>query len=289
MSASHRAARAALAVASTMLLAGLLAGCGGFGSTPPAAPDRTIRSYVALGDDFTAAPGVGDDSADDGCGRSNANYPALLAKDLHIDDVDDVSCVGATTESLTAETRPAKDAAAVPAQIRAVGKGTDLVTLGIGIADRDLLSHAFALCEALPCGEKVPPQTVLDDLDALGRPLTSAVRAVQDRAPRAYIVLVGYPKIAPDTGSCRALPDLDQPALDAANSVLEQINSQVQSVARETGAAFLDVAQLSSGHDVCASVPWVERTEKTRSIRFHPVAAEQRAVAEALEELVRHR
>ena len=287
MSISNRAAVAALAVA----LTSLLAACGGgFASAPAAPPDQTIRSYVALGDEFTAAPGVGNTVGDDRCERSDANYPALLAQELGIHDVRDVSCVGATTTSLTTETEPAKDEAAVPAQLDVVGKHTDLVTIGAGIEDRALLSRVFRICVAFPCGDKPAPQTLLDDASAMAASLASAVRAVQDEAPDAFVVLIGYPRITPDSGSCDAMPDVDQPVLDAANRVLAEINREIRSAARETGVGFLDVERLSTGHELCSGEPWIAISKGKRGQAIYlPVATEQSAVGKALAELVRNR
>jgi hypothetical protein len=284
VSATRRAASAALAV----VLTTLLTGCGGgFGSAPASSPDRTIEKYAALGDGFTAAPFSGD-TADEASRRGADNYPALLAEELGVDQLRDVSCTGAATGALTSDFKPGKGKAAVPPQFDALEKDTDLVTMGIGIEDRDLLQHVFQICLALPCGDKVAPQTLLDDVNAMATALTTAVRAVQDRAPDAYIVLVSYPEITPEVGSCRALPKMEHPALDAANRVLDEINREIQSVARGTGADFLDVAQLSAGHDLCSRDPWVvSKSEQGGQPLYHPVAAEQRVVADALAELVR--
>lgn len=286
--ASRRAAGPAL----VLTLATLLSACGGgFSSAPPSPPDDTIHSYVALGDTFTAAPGIGSTTGDDGCERSDANYPALAAQELGVKDVHDVSCAGVTSGALTTDTKPGDDTSSVPPQVQAIGRHTDLVTIGIGLADRDIVPHAFAICTALPCIDKVQPQDVLDDIDAMAGSLTAAVRTIQDKAPNAYIVLVGYPKITPDTGGCDALPKLDQPALDAANQVLDSVNREIRAAARDTGVAFLDVAALSVGHELCSGDPWVEaRTGKHAApTDFRPLAAEQKAVAGALADLVRTR
>lgn len=289
MTRSSRATSTALALGLAVALVVLLAGCGGgFGSAQPRRPDQSVRSYVALGDQFTAAPGAGDASGDSGCARSAMNYPTQLGKALHIAHVKDVSCAGATTGALTAGHKPAKGKAEVPPQFDALTKDTDLVTIGIGIEDHDLARHVFQICLALPCGDMVPPQTLLDDVNGMATSLTAAVRVVQDRAPDAYIVLVGYPRIIPDTGSCRDLPKMEPDARDAANRILDEINRDVQSAARETGSGFLDVAQLSRGHELCSRDPWIEATRNDDgSTAYHPAAAEQRAVADALVALVR--
>ena len=287
MTGRFRAATAAVVLVAT----GALAGCGGgFSSAPPSPPSNAVRTYVALGDEFTAAPGSADATDDSGCQRSASNYPALLGKALHVTHVKDVSCTGATTGSLTSDQRPTKGKPAVPPQFDALAKDTDLVTMGIGIEDHDLVRHVLQICLALPCGDNVPPQTIIGDVSTMATALTAAVRVVQDRAPDSYIVLVGYPTIVPDTGTCRDLPKLTQDARDAANRVLDEINRDIASAARETGAGFLDVAQLSRGHELCSRDPWIEATRADDgSFAYRPAAAEQRAVAEALASLVRNR
>jgi hypothetical protein len=273
-------------------LTGLLAACGagGFGSAPPPA-DRDIRSYVALGDDFTAAPDIGTTVGDDGCRRSDVNYPALVAQDLGVTKVDDVSCAGATSGSVTTESRPAEGKPAVPPQLDAVDEDTDLVTIGVGIEDRDLFANMFNICTAMPCADKVTPQAILKDVDTMGTSLTAAVRAVQDKAPNAYVVMVGYPNILPDAGACDAIRDLDQTTIDAANYLLDQINREVRSTARDTGVGYLDVARLSIGHELCSGESWI-RSRKGKHGHpdvYQPAATEQRAVADALEALVKSR
>jgi hypothetical protein len=276
-----------------LALTGLLTACGagGFGSAPPSPATRDIGSYVALGDDFTAAPDTGTTVGDDGCRRSDVNYPALVAHDLGVTKVDDVSCAGATTGSVTTETRPAKGKPAVPPQLDAVAEDTDLVTIGAGIEDRDLFANMFNICTAMPCTNKVTPQAILKDVDTMGTSLTAAVRAVQDKAPNAYVVLVGYPNILPDSGACDAIRDLDQTTIDAANYLLDQVNREVRSTARDTGVGYLDVSRLSVGHELCSGESWI-RSEKGKHGKpdvFRPEAAEQRAVADALEALVKSR
>jgi hypothetical protein len=275
-----------------LVVAVFVGGCGGgFGSEQPAAPDTKINSYVALGDGFTAAPYAGSTHDAGGCLRSAGNYPALVAQDLGIHDATDVSCTGASTRALTSRTTPADSTSKVDPQLDAVTKDTDVVTVGFGIEDRDLLHRMFELCSALPCGTKVLPQTAVTDATAVGTALTDALRAIQARAPKADILVVGYPKIAPSEGRCANLPRLTQPELDGTNYVLDLLNRQVQSAARQTGSTYVDVAALSANHELCSADPWVtgKRDKPGTSVAFHPVAAEQRAVAKQIELLLKAR
>lgn len=288
----HGAARLALGVALTGALTGALAGCGGFGSDPGPAPGTTIDSYVALGDGFTAAPYTGHTTKDDGCLRSKADYPALVAEDLDVEEFTDVSCTHATTKALTSGQKPGRGTRSVDAQLDAVDRGTDLVTVGIGIEDGDLLDRLFEVCTTNPCRPGTTPiRTLLDDSARAAANVTAALRDAQDRAPQAYFVVVGYPRIAPTSGSCRDLPKLEQLGLDAANYLVDDLNRQLRSSARQTGAAFVDVAALSAGHELCSDEPWIRGTQDRpgKAVALHPVAAEQRAVAAELAALVRQR
>ena len=69
---------------------------------PRVAPAKITR-YVAMGDSFVSGPAITPQQTDSGaCLRSQRNYPQLLAKELGIPDVIDVSCAGAATVHLTA-------------------------------------------------------------------------------------------------------------------------------------------------------------------------------------------
>lgn len=277
-----------------VVLAGVLAACGagGFGADPTP-PDLRIHTYVALGDGFTAAPYTGDTVGSDGCLRSDANYPALVAESLHVTQLHDVSCTRATTAALASGMKTGKDTGTIPPQFDALDADTDLVTLGMGIEDDDLLRSMFTICLTAPCAPDVPTaQSVLEDLDRLEQHLAEAVRKIQSKAPGSYIVLVGYPQITPTTGACDSLPRFAQTAgLDAANYVLNDINRRVQSVARQTGSGYVDVAKLSIGHELCSGDPWVHgaKARSGEAVPYHPLAAEQQAVAHQVEDLVESR
>jgi hypothetical protein len=280
--------RAALRQVGGLLLLVVVAGCGagGFGSEQPATPDTSIDSYVALGDGFTAAPYVGSTNDAGGCLRSEANYPALVAKDLGIKQVTDVSCTGATTRSVTNSTRTAEDKPKAVPQIDAIAADTGVVTLGFGIEDRGMLQRMFDICAvAFPCGAKVSIQVALADVKAYGTSLTAAVRKIQDKAPTADILLVGYPQFLPTEGNCRELPRLGKLELQLASYLVDQINHEMQSAARQTGSMYVDMTALSVDHAVCSAAPWVsgKDNEPGKSVAFHPLAAEQRAVAEQIE------
>ncbi len=274
--------------AAITLVAGALAvvasgcGAGGFGPAEPTPRDTSIGTYVALGDGFTAAPYVGRTTSKEGCLRSEGNYPTLLAADLEVDELVDVSCFGTGTQALTRSVRSPVSKKPLPAQIDAVDPEADLITIGTGLADDNLLSSLFKVCLTFPpCGDRTPVNELQGHLDNLETNLTAAVRAIQEKAPRAYIVLVGYPQLMPARNPCPALPDLEPAELDAAYIVLGKVNGAIQSAAQRTGSTYVNIAAAGADHHVCADEPWVhdKRSIAGRQKAFHPLAVGQEAVA----------
>lgn len=285
--AGSRTARRALAAASTVVVAAVAAGCGG---TPPATiGDTGVHRYVALGDGFAASSNAGRTDRAKGCLRSRSSYPAVLAKKLGIDEFVDVTCAFARTQAVQRSTEPARgDKGRVPAQLDAVTDDTDLVTITMGLMDRDIFRRLFDVCAAEPYEDGTPAAELLRQVPRMKIALRDAVRAVEDKAPGARVWVVGYPQLLPDEGDCGPMPDLDQEQMDLVNGLLAQVNAALEDVADGTGSHFLDVAGLADGHDVCADAPWVAGKDgkgkdgKGKVPRFHPLPPYGAAVAAAL-------
>lgn len=250
-------------------------------TTSPAAPattDPAAPSYVALGDSYTAAPLIGDEPAADGCLRSSANYPALVAEELGYALVD-VSCAGATTENL--RTAQATSTGEAPPQLDAVGADTDLVTIGLGGNDDGVFSRMLG-CAAGGATDVACRDDLEAAIDGLGAHLTEAVAAIRERAPEATVVVVGYPQIlGPDSACPDRLPVPDQ-VLPYFAGLNERLHAVQETAAAEAGTPYVDLYDASAGHDVCADEPWINGLENTPGIgmAFHPLAAGQAAAAE---------
>jgi lysophospholipase L1-like esterase len=300
-----RAGPAAGAAAGAALAALVLAGCsstgpgsdvpaGRPGAGPTAAGEpAAVEEYVALGDSYTAAPFVPVTDIAGGCLRSDANYPQRLADELGA-TVTDVSCGGATTADLTARQSVAGGRATVPPQLRAVGPATDLVTVGIGGNDGDLFARLATGCigpDGRPLARCRPLGAALADavdvVGETGQRVTQALRAVHRGAPRAVVVLVGYPRLADAARSCAGLP-LSAPDRAAVVRLERLLDTSLEAAAGAGGALFADLHTASRGHEVCSADPWVNggRSDPDRALAFHPFAAEQQAVADAVAGLV---
>lgn len=279
-----------------------LSGCSGDpapaepGSTPPAASTPSggssaeLEQYVALGDSYTAAPGVPVVDGSDPCQRSTGNYPHLLAERLDL-ELTDVSCGGATTDDLTDPQRFPN--ATVPPQLDAVTPETDLITLGIGGNDLGLIARLVGRCYQLgqtdptgsPCTDADGPQ-LLGDVPTIQERVVRAIEAVRAAAPQARIVVVDYPQLVPEEGTC------DQLALAAGDYALGRevnaaLSEAVQAAAEQAGVEHIDLLAASEGHDICSDDPWVNGLDfRAPAAPFHPFAEEQQAVADLLADLL---
>ena len=291
--------RAARALVGSLVAATLLASCSSeaddpgdlgrqVGDVTDAAPARFDR-YVALGDSFTAGPLIPTTDVANGCFRSDHNYPALVAEQLDVARLVDVSCSGAETQDLTRRQSTVRGAS-VPPQLSVVDRRADLVTLGIGGNDFDLFHTLVATCSRLrdedpggaPCTAALERRGV--DLVAETRKIADRVEAslreVQRRAPRARVLLVGYLRLVPSTGRCDDLPLADGDYAYGVR-VSRALDAALARAARRTGVGFVDMYAASEGHDVCSDEPWVNgiQTREGEALAFHPFADGMEAVA----------
>ena len=285
-----------------LLLAGacLLTACSESGDAPVAAPARTTGSptaastqydqYVALGDSYTAAPLVPPTDVSTICLRSGVNYPALVAEAMPGTELTDVSCSGAQTANVTTP-QSGQQGSTVPPQIRAVRRGTDLVTIGLGGNDEHLFARVLGQCTQLalddptgsPCRDSFPDGDLQAAFLRIHGNVAGAVRAVQDRAPDARVLVVGYPHIVPASGTCDLLP-LAAGDYAFAERVTQGLYDAVRAGAADAGAEYVDLWEPTAGHDICAADPWINGriTSAERALAYHPLAAEQQAAAEAV-------
>ncbi|WP_370288125.1 SGNH/GDSL hydrolase family protein [Nocardioides sp.] len=303
-----RLARGLRALAAGAAVLALAAGCSGGGgeveqAASPApgkgAPISAGARYVALGDSYTAGYLTGPtDATSGGCLRATTNYPRQVAQALDL-DLDDVSCGGATTESVAGEQTTATGEKVAP-QIEAVSAATDLVTIGIGANDFNAFGGIVVNCvqaattnpNGAPCTALVKTQggdaALRSRVDDLRDRLVDVVRAVLERAPQARVVLVGYPEVFPASGSCEQLP-LAKGDYELAHDTMKDITDALRRAARATGVEYLDVWTASKGHDICADDPWIAGVRPTRTdgYAWHPFPEEQELVADLLQEQLR--
>lgn len=280
--------------AGALCLAGLLA------HGPAAQAADEARNYVALGDSYTSAPLVPPAAKDAParCARSAGNYPNLLAKALDL-RLTDVSCGGARVDDLG---KPQSDG--VPAQLDALRKDTDLVTVGIGGNDDGLFAKVIAGCSAAT--PKVLTGTLTPCRDTFGDTFSrsirsdaprirAALRQIKLRSPKARVIVVGYPALLPTDPIGQAQCPLalipftpgDMTYLDR---IERELNAMLAAAAKATGATYVDTYAGSVGRDMCRlpGIRWVEPViPMAQAAPYHPNAAGQAAVAKAVRAALR--
>jgi lysophospholipase L1-like esterase len=247
----------------------------------------TVDRYVALGDSYTAGSGITPDDGT-GCLRSDRNYPTRLATRLGA-HLDDASCGGATTEDADQEQWTPNGMN--PPQLAGIDRRTDLVTISLGINDAQfgvLLVRCLQVAQDDPAGHPCRDSfstadggdQVLGLLPRVGDHVERVVRLAQRKGPDAQVVVVGYPQLVPKTGVCAQLPFALGDYAYLAEFMLE-LNDELRTAARHTGADYVDVLGASEGHDVCAGAQaWtLGALSDPRTQVFHPFANEQRAIA----------
>ena len=302
----RRFSTALAATATALLAATSLAATSASAATAPAGhrghgTSGKVSSYVALGDSYSATgikpldPGP----AGSECGRSDATYTHIIDAQLGVKSFRDAACGGADTSDFFHAQHPD-----IPAQLTALRKRTQLVTMTIGGNDGNLFSGLVTSCaiasaaerqttgsiSGAPCKatygsswrKKVTQETYPNVLHAL--------RAVQKSAPHATVAILGYPMILPAAGvpSCYSSVPIsmgDVPYLDRTQRTLNRV---IERAADKTGVSFVDMSKASAGHDACQPVGtrWIEPLIGNVSTSLHPnVLGHQAMAAKTLKHL----
>jgi len=250
--------------------------------------------YVSLGDSYTANPLRPRPDRDQACMRSKRNYPRLVVEELENTKLVDVSCSGASTISLTGNQGFDTSDVVRPPQVDAVTPATDLVTVSIGANDFRLFNSMIYECldigktdpEGAPCREfnnRGKRDRLERTIDRIQPRVTAAIEEIKSRAPRAQVLLVGYPKLLPDTGTCPYRMPLAAEDYAYAREINERLAEAIRDAGLSAGAEYVDLYTASEGHDICSDEPWIAGIHGAqRAMKLHPYPEEQRAVADLI-------
>lgn len=229
------------------------------------APD----TYAALGDSFQSGEGAysyepATDIAANRCHRSTVSYPYLIKGAPGVPaNLDDVACSGAVIANLE------KGQNNEPRQYGALNASDALVTVGIGGNDLKF-SDVIAACVLGPqlsgdffsvtqtCNGRFDQQ-ITDGIAKLRgtnpatglSPLQTVYNTIRLRAPRARIVVVGYPHFFKPSGNffgCQAVFRSDQKWIDAK---IDQFDDAIRAEALSLGAEYAGGATEFDGHELC--------------------------------------
>ncbi|MHB1834596.1 MAG: SGNH/GDSL hydrolase family protein [Solirubrobacteraceae bacterium] len=249
--------------------------------------------YVSLGDSYTAAPLVPFPTGSPLlCGRSTNNYPSDVARAIDPSSFTDASCSSATTADMTGSQSLEGGIQTAPPQFDALRSNDALVTLGIGGNDAGLISvvEKCAELDALdPFGsrcknhyESGAGDPNVAAVNAAGPKVAAVIQGIHSRAPHARVLVVGYPDGLPLHGGCWPLVPISSGDIAYINSLEQQLNSVLASVAASNNATYVNTFTSSIGHDACKApgTAWVNGFLPTSAaFPLHPNAAGERNMA----------
>jgi hypothetical protein len=277
-------------------------------------------NYVAMGDSYAA--GLGTDSydvPDTGCHRSTKYaWGGLLAQALGIAGANPpqaagtdlfrfVACSGAKIPDLGADSNNG----IFGSQIMQLNNNVALVTLSVGGNDAgfpQIMASCFKLFLQAYVGQsrdcRSQDKAVRQNIDDLASPLLQLYGAISHAAPRARVVVMGYPRVfsnPPQDGpsSWKACGNPDAQDLVWLNQMADKLDSVLsQTIDREVRLGgnfeYVDGSQAFQGHGACEDNPWIHGAELDPNNPpnpspqcFHPKVAGQAALySDALSKLL---
>jgi lysophospholipase L1-like esterase len=256
-------------------------------------PGTMSGPFVALGDSFAAGDLIPSSPSGTpaGCLRSSHNYGADAAAALGMTRYVGAACTGATTADMT---RPQSVLLGTnPPQLSFLAADDSVVTLTIGGDDIGFLG-ILETCATLsltdpfghPCQQHYTAggtDQLVAKVNATAPKVAAVLQQIHARAPRARVLLVGYPDILPSTGDgCWPLVPFAFGDVPYLRGVELAVNQMLANTAAANGATFVDTYTPTIGHDACqpASVKDVEGLVPTLpAYPFHPNQRGQQVMA----------
>lgn len=219
-----------------------------------AAPPVADVDYVAVGDSYTAGTGASTFIPDFPCDQSPGGYVDLVNNADPVSLADNVACHGAQLTIRAEGVVPSvSDQIATLSDEKNLSKDTELVSLTAGANDIGV-NNALAACvgqDTSGC-----PTAVLAaqaKLPVVASDLVHTLSAIHRAAPRARIVVLGYPMLfdpnaAPDSESAADQTLVNQGTV-ALNYTLAASVATANALYR-TNAQYVDVTARFAGHAV---------------------------------------
>ena len=266
-------------------------------SVSAAAVARAAGVYVALGDSYTSAPLVPNQHGEPiDCGRSDHNYPSLVAGALKFGTFVDVSCGSAQTKHMTEPQTGLPLGGTNPPQFNALRADATLVTVGIGGNDAGLVGVAEDCAQrglldpmGTSCRDHWAPggnDQVAAKIEATKPKIAAVLQGIHQRSPSARVAIVGYPDVLPkDGGSCWPMVPLSPDDVRYIDGLIVRINAMIAGQAAANSADYVDTYADSGGHDVCKLPPerWFEGLVPTEpAYPMHPNAKGEESMARSV-------
>jgi len=218
---------------------------------------------VAMGDSYTAGDLLPLSlTPPAGCLRSSSAYPAIVASALHDKPaLVNVSCSSAGVADMTASQHTA--VGTNPPQLNSLAPGDALVMLTLGGDDLgflNVLSKCMELSWSDPFGHPCQRHYTSGGTDQLAALVTAeapkmaaVLSEVRARAPKARVLLVGYPDLFPTHGGCWPVVPITDGDITYLRGIELKLNTMLAADATAAGVTFVDTYDPTVGHDFCAN------------------------------------
>ena len=240
-------ARLAATSAALALVAGFTAAPA---SAAPANPQPPAPVYVALGDSYAAGTGGGAYTASPfglpaECLQTAAAYPVVLRPTAV-----NLGCFGAKTT----------DVALVAERSAALLQSATVVTVTVG--GNDINTGQVAVSCTIPGTTSTCEAALFDSLAVKLRELPGKIKNMLDvvkaKAPKAKIVLTGYPRLF--TVDPLLSPQQAQTA-KTMNSAADLLNATIAYSALVNRVRYVSVTERFIGHGIGSTQPWIVAPE----------------------------
>ncbi|MFC6887347.1 MULTISPECIES: SGNH/GDSL hydrolase family protein [Actinomadura] len=228
----------------------------------------TRGAYVALGDSYSSGVGaeasLSDQNPLERCHRTSKAYYHAVSKAFPFAGGSSFwACSGATTEDV----RKGKDGE--PPQLGRLNAGTSLVTISIGGNDVGFSKILTGCVVKLPWSKSCEEQgrDIAGRMATLRQTLPALVDEIVDRAPRARVIMMGYPRAFSEVDGADGdnITLQDQRFLNARAHELGELIRQTAAEAdarivseRGLGSVeFVDAYSAFAGHEVGSSDPYM--------------------------------
>jgi len=214
--------------------------------------------YVAMGDSYTS--GVGAPGQSVLCLRSPNGYPGQWASRNKPRSFTDLSCAGAKTGDVRTY------------QVPFLSSGADLITITIGGNDAGFAPVVLGcqVASDAACADTVADARAEITAVLPGR-LDATYAAIRARAPRAKVVVLGYPRLFDTSSASCGIAGMSLAKRRTLNQGADDLNDVIEARARAAGFTFSDVRDEFAGHGICAPSPYLNGlTAIPPQNSFHP-------------------
>jgi lysophospholipase L1-like esterase len=235
-------------------------------SSPADAKISAGGPVVALGDSFISGIGAGTYTHTGRCRQSLRSYPRQLAIRMGRSAID-LSCPGATIPE-------------VSYRVDSIPRNAALVLIQIGGNDIGFvrLAGTCIIAGRATCHESIAQAR--RTLNTIEPSLVALLRSLRAQAPRARIVMMGYPQMLGTPAQCSHIMPADR--VWALRALQKRLDRTLERSAADARTQFLDWPILVDRHSLCAEAPWYGLPGDRLDDVLHPDLRAHGAVADRL-------